>query len=392
MAVVADQIVLPHLWRRYLSLVRALVGAACIWALLAGGAGLQPAVLVSFVVILTLYSVVSIFWRYPERIVRLDIFGLVLDLAMFLLCAALSDTAGFWTAAIAAFYLFLAMATLHDWRDVLLVTVLSLSFVNSARLQSEERLQPLLILLGMFGVVLALQRQSIMQRLSNISRQAVYFRSEAERARDAERERIAADFHDGPLQSFISIQMRLEIVRKMLERNHEAGLLELRQLQEVCGNQVTEVRTFVRSMRPVEVDGLGLAAALRSMVGLFQKDSRITATFDADPNARHDDLEASTDLMQIVRESLSNAQKHSSASRVAVRMSRDESHLSLTIEDDGTGFPFAGAFHLDELELLGMGPASVRRRVRSLNGDLIVESHPGRGAALRIRVPLRSDA
>jgi signal transduction histidine kinase len=388
MAAVAEQIVLPHLWRRYLSVLRAFVGAGCLWALVASGGGLRPAVLVSLLVFLTIYSGVSVFWRYPEKVDRFDIFGLVLDVGMFLLCVALSDTAGFWTAAIAAFYLFLAMSTLHDWRDVLLVTVLSLAFINSAQPLAEERLQPVLLLLGMFGVVLTLQRQSLMQRLSSTSRHAVFYRSEAERAREAERERIAADFHDGPLQSFISIQMRLEIVRKMLERNQEAGMEELRQLQEICGKQVTEVRTFVRSMRPVEVDGLGLAAALRSMVGMFQKDSRITATFDADPDARHDDVDAITDVLQIVREALHNVQKHSGASHVAVRLGRDEQFIVISVEDDGTGFPFCGAFTLDELELLGMGPASIKRRVKMLNGELMVDSQPGHGSSLRMRVPL----
>jgi signal transduction histidine kinase len=390
MPMVADQIVLPHLWRRYLSLVRALVGAGCIWALLAGGSGLRPAVLVALLIFLTIFSLILVFWRLPERVDRFGIFGLILDVAMFLLCVALSDTAGFWTAAIAGFYLFLAMATLHDWRDVLLVTVLSLAFVGSVRPAAVDRLQPVLLILGMFGVVLTLQRQSLMQRLSNTSRQAVYYRSESEKARESERERIAADFHDGPLQSFISFQMRLEIVRKMLTRNHEAGVEELRQLREICDKQVTEMRTFVRSMRPIEIDGLGLAAAIRAMVGLFQKDSRIMATFDADPNARHDDLDATTDLLQVVREALHNVQKHSAASRVAVKMGRENSHLLLSIEDDGQGFPFAGAFHLDELEILRMGPASIQRRVRSMNGELTVESNPGHGSSIRVRVPLQN--
>jgi signal transduction histidine kinase len=141
-------------------------------------------------------------------------------------------------------------------------------------------------------------------------------------------------------------------------------------------------------MRPVEVDGLGLAAALRSMVGMFQKDSRITATFDADPDARHDDVDAITDVLQIVREALHNVQKHSGASHVAVRLGRDEQFIVISVEDDGTGFPFCGAFTLDELELLGMGPASIKRRVKMLNGELMVDSQPGHGSSLRMRVPL----
>lgn len=384
---VSDQIVLPYLWRRYLSFLRALVGAACLWVVLASTAVATGTWLI-LVITLTIYSLVSIFWRWPERIDKLDIFNLVLDVVTFLLCVALSDTDSLWLAAVAALYLFLAMATLQDWRDVLLTTVLSLAFIISARPPNADILEPLVLILGMFGCVVALQKQSLIDRLSNTSRQAVLYRKEAQQAREAERERIAADFHDGPLQSFISIQMRLEIVRKMLERNFDAGMAELKELREICGQQVTEVRTFVRSMRPVEVDGAGLAAALRSTVGFFQKDSGIPATFKVDPGAMHDDIDSSTEVVQIVREALNNVRKHSGASRVAVGLARAEDTLLIDVEDDGTGFPFAGTFSLEELELLRIGPLSIQRRVRGLSGDLALSSRPGRGSELKIRLPI----
>lgn len=388
---VSEQIVLPYLWRRYLSLLRALVGAACLWVVLGSGR-VEPATWSLLILVLILYSVISIFWRWPERIDKLDVANLILDVLTFLICVALGTDQSFWLSAVAALYLLLAMSTLHDWRDVLLTTVLTLAFVIAAQPPNGERLQPLLLILGMFGCVVALQKQSLLERLSNASKQAVHFRSEAEHAREAERERIAADFHDGPLQSFISVQMRLEIVRKMLERDFQAGMAELRDLREICSKQVTEVRTFVRSMRPVEVQGAGLAAALRSTVGFFQKDSGITATFKADATAIHDDIEASTDTVQIVREALNNVHKHSGASRVAVAMSRSNGALQIDVEDDGTGFPFAGAFTLDELELLRLGPESIKRRVRGLNGELTVISRPGRGSELRIRLPIHTGA
>lgn len=388
---VSEQIVLPYLWRRYLSLLRALVGAACLWVVLGSGR-VEPATWSLLILVLILYSVISIFWRWPERIDKLDVANLILDVLTFLVCVALGTDQSFWLSAVAALYLLLAMSTLHDWRDVLLTTVLTLAFVIAAQPPNGERLQPLLLILGMFGCVVALQKQSLLERLSNASKQAVHFRSEAEHAREAERERIAADFHDGPLQSFISVQMRLEIVRKMLERDFQAGMAELRDLREICSKQVTEVRTFVRSMRPVEVQGAGLAAALRSTVGFFQKDSGITATFKADATAIHDDIEASTDTVQIVREALNNVHKHSGASRVAVAMSRSNGTLQIDVEDDGTGFPFAGAFTLDELELLRLGPESIKRRVRGLNGELTVISRPGRGSELRIRLPIHTGA
>jgi len=384
---VSDQIVLPYLWRRYLSVLRTLVGAACLWALL-GSSGVPANTLVALLAVVTVYSGISVFWRWPERIDRLDILNLALDLVVFLLSVVLAPPPGFWLPAISALYLYLAVATLHDWRDVLLTTVLTMAYVSSVASPAGGSIIPLLMLLGMFGMVTSLQKQSLLERLSAASRQALHHRIEAQRAREAERERVAADFHDGPLQSFISVQMRLEIVRRMFAKKPEMGLEELANLQDVVTRQVAEVRTFVRSMRPVEVEGAGLASALRQTVGFFQKDCGMTATFKAGASAMHDDLEASLDIVQMVREALNNVRKHSSASRVAVSLARDDGHLALEVEDDGTGFPFSGEFTLEEMELLRMGPESIKRRVRSMNGDLSVISRPGRGSTLRIRLPL----
>lgn len=383
----ADQMVLPYLWRRYLSVLRALVTGACLGILLAGR-GLEAATWIFILSVVTVYSLVSIFWRWAERIDHGGILNTALDVTAFLLCVVLAGPENFWIQAFAALYLFLAASTLLEWRDVLLTTVLTLAFVNSLTLPGIDRLQPVLLLLGMFGCVVALQRQSLLERLSSASRQAVLYRMESLKAREEERERIAADLHDGPLQTFISVQMRLEILRKMLERNFQAGMDELRQLQEVCARQVTEVRTFIRGMRPVEVDGAGLAATLRATAAHFQKDSGIPTSFKAAPSAMHDDLEARPEIVQIVREALNNIRKHSAASRAAISLDRDTSHILLRIDDDGTGFPFAGRFTLEELELLRLGPQSILRRVRALDGDLVLHSHPARGSELEIQLPI----
>ena len=386
MAGFPDQIVLPHLWRRYLSVLRALVGTTCIWVVLGSG-GLTKGTFVVLMGALIGYSLVTIFWRWPQRVDVYELFNFLLDLQCYLLCVALTPDSGFWICAIAGFYLFLAASTLHEWREVLLLLVISLGFVSWVHPPFNDQLQPVILLLGMFSIVLALQKQALLDRLSNSSRQAVMYRSQAERAREAERERIAADLHDGPLQAFISVQMRLAILKKILERTPEAVGAELDGLHEIATKLVTEVRTFIRGMRPMEVEGAGLASSLRTLVGTFQKDSGIAATFQADPSASHDDLEASIDILQVLREALNNVQKHSSASRVAVHLGRHDSQVELDIEDDGKGFPFAGSWSLEELEMLKVGPASIKRRVRSLNGDMTIDSRPGRGAGLKIRVP-----
>lgn len=384
---IADQITLPYLWRRYLSLLRALVGASCLWVVL-GSARFEQTTFLLALLLLTIYSLVSAFWRGPDRADRFGLISLTVDLAVFFICVWLAGASGFWVTAFAAFHLLLSAASLYDWRQVLLALVISLGFVNAVRPPGVERLQPLLLLLGMMGCVLALQKQSLLERLANTSKQSVMHRAEAQMARESERERIAADFHDGPLQSFISFHLGLETVRRRMERDPSAGMEELRQLREVCDKQVKEMRTFVRSMRPVEVAGAGLATAVRSMVASFQKDTRIPAVFKASADASHDDLASSTDLLQVIREALNNIQKHSNASRVTVTLDRTDSWLSITVVDDGTGFPFVGAFTLDEMDGLLIGPASIKNRVRGMNGDMEVESRPGTGSTLRIRVPV----
>jgi signal transduction histidine kinase len=73
---------------------------------------------------------------------------------------------------------------------------------------------------------------------------------------------------------------------------------------------------------------------------------------------------------------------------VTVSATRGEHGLEVAIEDNGSGFAFSGSFNLDELDRLHAGPISIKRRIRLLEGELRIDSKPGEGAKLKIRVPL----
>jgi len=92
--------------------------------------------------------------------------------------------------------------------------------------------------------------------------------------------------------------------------------------------------------------------------------------------------------LQIVRETLNNIQKHSGATRIALSIGMNNHRIEIKAEDNGSGFPFSGTFSLDELELLRLGPVSIKRRVRMLGGELQLDSKPGQGASLQIRIPV----
>ena len=87
-------------------------------------------------------------------------------------------------------------------------------------------------------------------------------------------------------------------------------------------------------------------------------------------------------------EALNNVRKHSKATRVAVALEKTGKILEISIDDNGVGFHFSGTYNLDELDLLRLGPVSLKRRARSLGSELLLESRPGRGAGLKLRVPI----
>lgn len=374
---------LPHTWRRFLAIVRVLLALSCLTVQLISSGGTVTEAVLLFTAY-TVYACAALFWKSLEDH-GYAVLALMIDCLFFLLGATSSAAHSYWVSSVFYSYVLIAAVMLHDWTKVLFVTLSSLMLLYLTAPPHSGVLLPVLIAGGILACVVAVQRTYLEERLSSASRQTVLYRYDAEKAREAERQRIAADFHDGPLQSFISFQMRLEIIKKLLARDQKSAVEELLQLQELCKSQVNELRTFVRSMRPVDVDG-SLSATLRRVVEQFQKDSGITASFTSTEFLEPAEPEVSLELLQIVREALYNVQKHSTATRVAVTIQRNERALEIAIEDNGAGFPFSGAYSLDELELLRLGPLSIKRRVRSLGGEMALDSRPGQGAGLKIRL------
>lgn len=292
-----------------------------------------------------------------------------------------------WITAILCAYLLASAVLLHDVLRAVGVAavIVLLTFLFAPR--GEMPLVWVALAAGGVSVALSIEKRYLNRRLSHTLRHNVVIRSQAQGAREAERQRIAADFHDGPLQSFISFQMRLEIVKKLLARDVEAASEELRQLQELCKTQVSELRSFVRSMRPAE-DGVSLPASLSRMLDQFQRETGIAATFSSGEIHDPAETEVSLELLQIVRETLNNIHKHSGATRMALSVGMFDHKVEIKAEDNGSGFPFSGNFNLEELELLRLGPMSIKRRVRMLGGEMQLESRPGQGASLQIRIPV----
>ena len=375
-------VMIPYQGRAAIRVARVVLALTCLaWYPFTAGARVSSSLV--FLIAYAIFSVGALFERKFDVAPR-AVVALVIDFAFFTFCKWLLPAE--WASALVYGFLLVSTVVLHGFATVLAVAAGAMMLIVLLTAPGEGLVWSDWSAAAM-AIAFSLYKRYLETRMSNTLRYNMIIRSQSEGAREAERERIAADFHDGPLQSFISFQMRLEIVRKLLARDIEAATSELRQLQELCRDQVTELRSFVRSMRPVE-DGVSLSASLSRMTEQFQRDTGIAATFTSAEFNDPAQTEVSLELLQIVRETLNNIHKHSGASRVALTLGKSGGKLEVRAEDNGGGFPFSGMFTLEELELLRTGPVSIKRRVRMLGGELMLDSRPGHGSSLEIRVPL----
>jgi signal transduction histidine kinase len=314
----------------------------------------------------------------------LALFG---DTVFFLIIASYGGERMLWLASL--FFLFLLGEALAFYSTVEVVVIVGVCALFCAVLPyGALMLERTVVVAGVLACAFAMNKQQQSAEIERLRTKVVEAEKAAEKAREQERMRIASDFHDGPLQSFISLQMRLEILRKVMERDETAGMADLKQLQALAQSQVGDLRTFLRSMRPVDVDGANLVATIRRAAENFQKESGISVTFLGTNSPVGLPAEATLEVLQMVREVLHNVQKHAGATHVAVALEKTDRGLEISVDDNGRGFGFVGSYSLEELELLRLGPASLKRRARSLNADLIVESRHGSGSGVKFRIPL----
>jgi signal transduction histidine kinase len=374
-------------WPRFVSVARALLAGAGLCAFYGYAPG-SPAFLLALTGAFLVYAA-ALAARSPARSGMLGLLALFVDAVYFLVLAGFGAGRLPWLISVFFLYLLTEALAFYGPLEVVVIAAVGAMFCAALPNPATRAAEPAVLVAGILACGCAIEKRRHRAGLETLREKLEEARKTAEKARDAERQRIASDFHDGPLQSFISLQMRLEILRKLLERDFHAGMEDLRQLHTLAQSQVRDLRAFLHSMRPADVDGGNLVAAARRTAETFQKESGIPVAFSGTNAPVGLPHEMTHEVLQMLREALHNVQKHAGASRVAVAMEKTERGLEISVDDNGHGFGFVGAFTLEELELLRLGPASLKRRARSLNAEMLLESRPGRGAGLQFRVPLQ---
>jgi signal transduction histidine kinase len=230
--------------------------------------------------------------------------------------------------------------------------------------------------------------ENIAQHISPALENIFLLRHLRARAIEAERSRIARDLHDGILQTLLSIEIQLDVLRRRVTASPDQAVANLANLQQTVRNEGAELRQTVTDLRPLRVQSADLVDLMRGFAERYRNESTIALDLLIDSTQLRAPDRVCREIFQIYREALNNIKKHAKASHVVVKLSQDDSRLVLVVDDNGEGFSFAGKFTGDELDRLRLGPISIKERSRTVGGILTVESNPGHGARLTIEVPL----
>ena len=208
------------------------------------------------------------------------------------------------------------------------------------------------------------------------------------RAVESERSRISRDLHDGILQTLLSLNIQLDVLRHKFPWTPEQACKELETLQKTVQQESGELRRMVTDLRPLRVESADMRELMLGYAERFRNEAAMAVDlFIEDRNLRLPDR-ICRELFQIYRESLNNIKKHAKASHVVVKLGQDEAKVSLVVDDNGRGFSFSGRYSSEELDRLRLGPISIKERTRGVGGTLTVESNPGHGARLTVEIPL----
>jgi len=208
-----------------------------------------------------------------------------------------------------------------------------------------------------------------------------------ERAGALERARFARELHDGAIQSLIAVEMQLDVLRRQSGTQAPLVNQELGRIQKLLREEVLKLRELMQELKSFEVNADRLLGFISDTVERFKRETGVSAVFISEMVKIELPQRVCRELARIVQESLVNVRKHSGARNVLVRLALRSGNLQLTVEDDGRGFPFSGRMSESELEASGKGPSVIRERVRLLSGELTVESNPGHGARLEVKIP-----
>lgn len=194
-----------------------------------------------------------------------------------------------------------------------------------------------------------------------------------------DRSRIARELHDGVIQSLFGAGMGLQAVAETAGVTPETES-SLARVSQIIDNAMQDLRNYIFDLQPTALLGRDLAGALELLARDFETTSGIRCTVTVDPNLAGAPAGMPAHIVQILREALSNISRHAAATSCHINVGHTHNELVIEVTDNGRGFsPQPNG---------GQGLHNIRRRAAELGGSAEFISALGRGATVRVRLPL----
>lgn len=206
---------------------------------------------------------------------------------------------------------------------------------------------------------------------------------------EAERNKIARDLHDGPIQGVAAASLSLEAVRLMVKSGQHGRAEEmLASVREELREETENLRRLMSDLRPPLLEERGLVPAVKELCARFAESTGVAAHVQA-MGTDVVPSEVDTVAYRVIQEALSNVKKHAHARSVTVRIEAAKGRLEVEVEDDGDGFDSSEA--REYLRRGKVGLASMRERTELGSGTFTLRSRPGAGTTVLATLPLGSD-
>jgi signal transduction histidine kinase len=206
---------------------------------------------------------------------------------------------------------------------------------------------------------------------------------------DEEQRRIAAELHDGLGQSLSIIRNRATLCKEDVS-NRDNVVEQLDEISATAVSALDEVREIAHNLRPYELERLGLVSAVDSMLERVSDATSIHFYSDLDQIDGLLSPAAEMSVYRIVQEGLNNVIRHAQASEARVDLKRSESEIVVSIQDNGKGIVSAVASSNGQTGS-GFGLHGIAERARMLGGVSSLESRPGSGTRLVVRLAIKDE-
>ena len=198
---------------------------------------------------------------------------------------------------------------------------------------------------------------------------------------EREQRRIGQDLHDGLCQHLAGIELMSQVLEQKLVRRSKAAAARAGDIAKNVRDAIRHTRLLARGLSPVTLESEGLMSALYELAMNTEKIFHVACRFDCSPPVMVSDYSTASHLFRLAQEAVSNAIKHGRAKRILIRLKEQRGQMSLSIIDNGSGFPTKFP------KAQGMGLRIMQSRAGMIGGALAIERNAGGGASVTVTAP-----